>query len=100
MLIGDAIINLRKKRKIRQNELAAIIGISQTYLSQIENNHRRPNFEIIENIGLKLNIPVPVILFLAIDENDVNVEKRNLYKSLMPVMGNLIDEVFISVNDD
>lgn len=39
----------RKGKRIRQTDLARTIGITQTYLSQIENGKRNPSFELIIN---------------------------------------------------
>ena len=38
---------IRKGKQIKQTDLARTIGISQTYLSQIENSKRNPSFELI-----------------------------------------------------
>lgn len=38
---------IRKGKRIKQTDLARTIGISQTYLSQIENSKRNPSFELI-----------------------------------------------------
>ena len=66
MLVGNAIKTIRKQKKIQQQELSKICNISQTYLSQIENNKKQPNLNILELIGDKLGIPIPVILFLSL----------------------------------
>ncbi len=38
---------IRKGKQIRQTDLADSIGITQTYISQIENGKRNPSFELV-----------------------------------------------------
>lgn len=95
MKVGDAIKSIRKERRLNQSDLATQIGISQTYLSQIETNQRNPNLSILETIGHKLEIPLPVIMFLAIDEMDVSEDKREVFNSVNPIMKDFISKVFL-----
>lgn len=95
MKVGDAIKSIRKERRLKQSDFATHIGISQTYLSQIENNKRNPNISILETIGKKLEIPLPVIMFLAIEESDVSENKREVYNSVNTVMKDFISKVFL-----
>lgn len=46
---------LRKELKLKQGELAERVGISQTYLSQIETGHRIPTIVILRAIANQLN---------------------------------------------
>lgn len=95
MKIGDAIKTIRKERNFKQLDFANHIGISQTYLSQIENNLRNPHISILEKIGGKLGIPLPVIMYLSMEEEDVPREKRELYNNVNPLMKDFIRKVFI-----
>ena len=38
---------IRKGKRIRQTDLARTIGITQTYISQIENGKRNPSFALV-----------------------------------------------------
>jgi transcriptional regulator with XRE-family HTH domain len=48
--IGTLIVAERKKKKIRQNQLARIIGCSTNHLCQIENGNKHPSLELLEKI--------------------------------------------------
>ena len=86
MNIGNALKELRKSKGIRQNWLANEVGISQTYLSQLENNERNnPTLETLERIVKKLDTPLPFLFMLALDEDDIRMEKRSEYNTLKPV---------------
>lgn len=57
----------RMHKGIRQKDLASRLGITQPYLSKLENNSIykiNVNIDIIENLALELNIcPVAVFLY-------------------------------------
>lgn len=95
MKVGNAVRLIRKNKNLNQTDFAEYVGISQTYLSQIETNQRNPNISILEKIGEKLGIPVPVIMFLSLEEGDVPPGKRDIYNNLNPVMKDFINKVFI-----
>lgn len=92
MDIGKAIKEIRKKRKIPQNELAINCKISQTYLSQIENNKIKPNLSTLEKIGQILGVPIPVILFQSLTDEDVSEKKRELFNLMSPTIDNFIND--------
>lgn len=94
MDLGNAIKHLRQQKKIKQNFLAKKTGISQTYLSQIENNVKEPNISTLKTICENLKVPLPVLFFLAIDSNDVSPEKRDAFKHLAPSINSMVTEFF------
>ena len=96
MLVGDAIKTIRKRKNLNQKELSALCNISQTYLSQIENNRKVPNFDTIERIGNCLGIPIPVVMFLSLTENDVRDDKRPLFEMMNPTIQKFINDIFIN----
>ncbi|WP_462421107.1 helix-turn-helix domain-containing protein [Salinicoccus sp. Marseille-QA3877] len=56
MSIGSNIKKLRKERKKTQQELANEIGISRTYLTDLENNKRNTSMNTLQKIADKLNV--------------------------------------------
>lgn len=56
MVLGNIIKTERKKQEISQEKLAEEIGISRTYLSDIENNRYNPSFGVVLSIAKYLNI--------------------------------------------
>jgi len=73
-------------------------NISQTYLSLIENNKKSPSIEILDTIGRKLGIPIPVILFLSLNEEDVSKDRRELFSMLNPSIHKFINDIFMDVH--
>lgn len=96
MNIGGAIEGLRKKKEIRQNELADKAQITQSYLSLIESNKKEPNLKTLKAIADALEVPLPIIFFLSITDEDIPKEKQDSYKLLSPLINNVIKDIFIA----
>ena len=94
MDLGSIIKNIRKHKGLTQNELASLSNITQTYLSQIETNLKEPNLSTLKVISHNLEIPLPIIFFLSMTEEDVQPEKRNAFKIVSPSVKSLIHEFF------
>lgn len=94
MDLGSVIKNIRRKKGQTQLEFAAECGITQTYLSQIEGNLKEPNLSTIKSISENLGLPLPVLFFLSITEEDVQANKIEAFKLLTPSVRLLVDEFF------
>lgn len=94
MDLGTTIKNVRIQNGYKQNEFAKICNISQTYLSQLENNVKEPNISTLRIISQKLDVPVPVIFFLSINDDDIKPEKKEAYNHLAPSLKSMINEFF------
>jgi len=94
MNLGTIIKNSRKQKGQTQLEFATSCGITQTYLSQIENNNKEPNLATLKEISNKLEIPLPILFFLSLNEEDISSEKRDAFKKLLPSVNTLINECF------
>ncbi len=94
MDLGNVIKNSRRKRKLTQTELASLCGITQTYLSQIESNSKEPNLSTLKSISDNLMLPLPILFFLSMTEEDVQPNKRKAFEIVRPSVKSLIDEFF------
>ena len=45
--LGDRLKSLREGRKLRQDQVAAVIGVSSCTLSQYESGMRQPSYDIL-----------------------------------------------------
>ncbi|MBK7683990.1 MAG: helix-turn-helix transcriptional regulator [Bacteroidetes bacterium] len=70
------------------------MGITQTYLSQIEGNLKEPNFSKLKAISDGLGVPLPILFFLSMTEEDVKPNKRNAFKIVSPSVNSLVNEFF------
>lgn len=94
MNLGTVIKNIRKQRGQTQQEFASSCGITQTYLSQIENNSKEPNLSTLKEISNNLGLPLPILFFLSLNEEDISPEKREAFEKLNPPVKTLINDFF------
>lgn len=54
---------LRRKKEITQRDLAAVIGVSETYIAMLETGIRTPSLPMLERIaiGLDANLKIELI---------------------------------------
>lgn len=95
MNIGKAIKDLRKQKGLKQKDFASLCSISATYLCQIEANQRDANISTLKTISDALDVPLPVIFFLSLDQNDISPQKREAFNILAPSINSFITEFFI-----
>ena len=95
MKLGQSIKGLRvNKAKQIQGLFAKNIGITQTYLSQIENDQKEPSTEVLQRIANYLDIPLPILFWYGIEESDIRPEKAEYFKVLKPAVDSLIECFF------
>ncbi|WP_284651052.1 helix-turn-helix domain-containing protein [Flavobacterium terrisoli] len=94
MNLGTVIKNIRKQKGQTQSEFATNCGITQTYLSQIESNLKEPNLSTLKDISLNLDIPLPILFFLSLDEADIDPNKRKAFEIINPSVKSLVSEFF------
>ncbi|MFP5438170.1 MAG: helix-turn-helix domain-containing protein [Bacteroidia bacterium] len=92
MNLGTTIKDIRKQKKLTQNEFASSCGITQTYLSQIETNSKDPKLSVLKAISEKLDVPLPILFFLSLTEDDIQEHKRDAFKTLNPLLKTLLHE--------
>nr|WP_309101815.1 helix-turn-helix transcriptional regulator [Fredinandcohnia onubensis] len=65
MNIGEFLRKKRKEKKFTLKQLANEIGLSQTYLSQIELGDRNASSDILEKLSQKLDVPYIELMEIA-----------------------------------
>lgn len=94
MNIGAAIRRLRKsKTSLNQSDFAKAIGITQTYLSQIETGNKTPSTQVLYDIGNYLKMPLPILFWFSITEEDIQGTKLEHFKFLKPSIDAMIDSI-------
>ena len=100
MNAGTIIRKLRKQAGISQGDLAKACKLSQAYLSLVESNKREMHMSSLKRICEELEIPVPILLFLAMEESDVPEGKRDAYNTLFPAIKAMLVELFPKTKTD
>jgi transcriptional regulator with XRE-family HTH domain len=98
MDLGETIKIIRKQKGIKQNTFAELCNITQAYLSQIENNLKEPNLSTLRKIAEKLSVPLPILFFLSMNEEDVASDKKEAYTMIAPSVKSLLNQFFSSLN--
>ncbi len=96
MNLGHTKASIRTAKNLSQVFIAEKANITQAYLSQIENNKKLPNIETLSAISKVLEIPLPIIFFISIDENDLPEKKIEAFKTLQPLINNLIKDLYLA----
>lgn len=82
MDLGKAIKTIRKKRGLKQKELANFCGISTNAMLSIEANKSFPHKTTIRKICEVLDIPVAYLLFFCITDEDIPEKSKYLFNLL------------------
>ncbi len=81
---GTIIRLLRTAEGIPQVDLADRLGVSRTYLSQIENNRKQPGLLFFKEVSKTFD--VPLVLLISI-EDDLDSE---VYNELKKILSNIL----------
>lgn len=78
-MIGEAIKIIRVFNGMNQQVLAKALGISDSYLSQIESGKRTPTLDTIKSVSREFGVPVSSLLFFSeqLESNEVAGESQS-----------------------
>lgn len=62
-LLGAAIKNARTEKKLTQEQLAEMVGITAVHLKQLESGRRKPSIDVLYALSRTLNISVDSVFF-------------------------------------
>lgn len=95
MNLGESIKLLRKRNGLNQSQLAESCDITVTYLSLIENGKKEPTLSLLKTIANNLQVPLPILLFSALTEDDIPEPRKEFFSVIKPsidsMLQNLID---------
>ena len=82
-MLGDSLKLIRKMHSIPAKQLASKLGISATYLSEIENNKKKPTLDLLTKYAEYFKVRLSTILFFdesnCIDEQPAKTNLRNAF---------------------
>lgn len=87
-MIGKALKLVRQYHNKTQKEMAEILEISGSYLSEIENDKKTASLELLEKYSKHFSIPMSSILFFYENKNNSQAKTKIASKTL-----NLLDWV-------
>jgi transcriptional regulator with XRE-family HTH domain len=65
MMIGEALRLIRVFYDLKQTEAAAKLGVSQSYLSEVEKGIKTPSLELLGKYAEAFDLPASSILYFA-----------------------------------
>lgn len=75
---GEKIKHLREERNLSQEELAKLLGMHRTYISQVENGKRNIRLVNIGKIALALNVRLKDLFDFEIDRSDASGDRKEV----------------------
>ena len=100
-MLGTRIKKRRRELNLKQNELSEMLGISNNYLSNIENGHSIPSLEVFSDICIKLKITPDLLLLgvIRVDNIPENIKDNlKLLQSVFITSGVEVEENLIRKN--
>lgn len=94
MDISKALRDIRQSTSLNQKEFAVRAGLTQTYVSLIENGKKIPSFEVVGKYQKLSKTPLGILFWKAITEKDIQKGKLKIYRELKPLIDNLINQIF------
>lgn len=94
MKLGRAIKYVRFVIGMSQGNLAKTVGLSQTYLSQIENEQKLPALDTLESICKALGVPMFFLMMKAVEAKDIDADKLEVYNKFSPAISQMFEGLF------
>lgn len=64
-MLNEALRLIRVYHDLRQAEMAEKLGISKSYLSEIEKGHKKPSLDLVDKYSAVFDVPSSSILFFS-----------------------------------
>ncbi|NHB10077.1 helix-turn-helix transcriptional regulator [Burkholderia cepacia] len=90
MNIGKALKLCRTAKDLSLEAVAERAEISTSYLSRIENQQREPTLTLVSKLAGALSVPMPVLIFLASDSQELRGLDAETEKQFADLALNLI----------
>lgn len=81
-IIGEKIYKLRRMNGLTQQELAELMGISITFLSEIENGHKSMSVDTLIRLSRALHASLDTIVFGEDPEDDMQRDVVSMMSAL------------------
>lgn len=69
-MFGDALRLIRTFHQVSQIDLASQLGISRSYLSEIESGRKTPSIDLLQKYSTLFKIPLSSIMFFSENVNE------------------------------
>ena len=87
--MGEALRLLRIFNGYKSTELAKLLGISQSYVSELENNKKQPSMDVLDRYAKVFNMKKSTLLLFAESlerDNEYSNQKQKVAKAGMKLL--------------
>jgi len=78
-MFDRALKTLRQYHRLSQSDLAEQLGISRSYLNEIERNKKEPSLDILTRYSIRFDIPLSSLMLFAEQSQNPTLDKARLY---------------------
>ena len=75
-MLNEALRLIRVYHDLRQTDVAEQLGISKSYLSEIEKGSKKPTLDLVEKYANNFQIPVSSIMFFSENINNTQAYEK------------------------
>ena len=93
-LIGKVLRNLRQEGRYTQKQFADLLGISRSFLSELETGEKNPSVQLLHKISETFKIPPAILYLRAIDEDHIPEEHKEEILDKISSFAREMDEYF------
>lgn len=84
--MGEVLKKIRTIYGYTAKEMSNLLGISPSYLSEIENNKKKPSLDLLEKYSEIFEIKVSAIIAMVENYNDDTKNKKGINKIMVNFM--------------
>lgn len=93
--IAETLESIRMEKRLNKTEFSQLCGISNSFYSEVINNKKSVNIETLEKICTKIEVPIEIFIFKAINEDKiVDENRRKLIREIRPLMDEITDALY------
>ena len=93
MNLGKAIKSARGSM-YTQYDIATLTGVTNVYISLLEGNKRECSMSWLKKFSLLVGIPIPVLFYMAMDEEDTSSYASDDFNSIKSEMDKYMNSCF------
>lgn len=90
-MLSETLRLLRVFHDMKQSELAERLGVSKSYVSEIENGNRTPSMEVIQRYADTFKVPVSSVMFFAENLEDARNRKGTADKVKKAISSKIVN---------
>lgn len=93
--LADTFESIRYEKRLSKSEFAELCGISASFYSEIIHNKKSVNLDTLQDICIRLDIPIYILLMKALNEQGLeNPDDQKLVRELKPIVDKMINEIY------